>query len=190
MRIISGQLKGRVVKEKIPEFIRPTTDKVREAVFNILDNYLDYEDLVVADICAGTGMLGFEALSRGCEFCSFVDNNIKSILFIKSLTDNFGIKKDKFALIHNDALKFLHYCEKSNPKIEFDLIFTDPPYKEDFLNLMVKEISQRKLLKNNGIFVAEHDDAGIIITPPLWKKISDKTYGITKIEIFLNEQND
>ncbi len=191
MRIITGYLKGRIIKENIPSFIRPTTDKVREAIFNILDNHFVYDDLIVADICAGTGMLGFEAISRGCKNCFFVDKDIHSIHFINSLAESFKISKEKYEVQKNDALKFLENCIKSFPERKFDLIFTDPPYKANFLNQMVRIIYDGNLLKPGGIFVAEHDDTEIILVPMDWKKIVDKIYGNTKIEMYrVNYDNE
>lgn len=184
MRIITGYLKGRIIKESIPSFIRPTTDKVREAIFNILDNHFVYDDLFVADICAGTGMLGFEALSRGCQRCHFVDNNVHSIRFIKSLAESFEISKEKYDIQKNDALKFLESCTKTISELKFDLIFTDPPYKANFLNQMVRIIYDGNLLKPGGVFVVEHDDTEIILVPMDWQKIVEKKYGNTKIEMY------
>jgi 16S rRNA (guanine(966)-N(2))-methyltransferase RsmD len=190
MRIITGNLKGRIIKEKIPSFIRPTSDKVREAIFNILDNYLDFKDIIVADICAGTGMLGFEAISRGCSKCMFVDNNFHSINFIKSSADSLGIRRDIIEVHKNDAIKFLEDFRINSPEKKFDLIFTDPPYKTNFLNRMVRIIYDNNLLKSDGIFITEHDDTEVIMTPENWEKISDKSYGITKIQMFLNNNKE
>lgn len=189
MRIITGNLKGRIVKENIPSFIRPTTDKVREAIFNILDNYFDYDDILVADICAGTGMLGFEALSRGCKKCYFVDKDIHAIHFINSLAESFKISKDNYIIQKIDALKFLEESIKSHPERKFDLIFTDPPYRTNFLNQMVRIIYDGNLLKPDGIFVAEHDDTETILVPMDWKKIVDKSYGNTRIEMYRVDRN-
>ncbi|MBI5326150.1 MAG: 16S rRNA (guanine(966)-N(2))-methyltransferase RsmD [Ignavibacteriae bacterium] len=186
MRIISGNLKSRVIKGNIPDFIRPTTDKVRESIFNILGNYIDFDDLNVADICAGTGMMGFESISRGCGNCSFVDKDSQSIRFINSLAESFRISKDKYSVHKNDALKFLEQTIKNFPEHKFDLIFTDPPYKANFLNQMVRIIYDGNLLNSGGFFVAEHDNTEIILVPMDWKRIVDKSYGLTKIEIFMN----
>lgn len=184
MRIVSGDLKGRRIKEQIPAFIRPTTDKVREAIFNILENHISFDDLIIADICAGTGMLGFEALSRGCKQCFFVDKNIQSVKFIKSTAKLFGIDDKRYIIQKHDALKFLKELKINFPDTQFDVIFTDPPYKANFLNQMVVLINSENLLNKNGIFVAEHDDTEVILFPESWNKISDKTYSITRVEIF------
>ena len=73
MRIVSGKYGGRRLSLKLPEGIRPTSDNTRESIFNILNNYIDWDGLTVLDICAGTGALGFEALSRGAEYTVFIE---------------------------------------------------------------------------------------------------------------------
>lgn len=187
MRIVSGELKGRIIRAKIPAFIRPTTDKVREAIFNILENHISFENKIIADICAGTGMLGFEAISRGCLKCHFVDKNIQSVNFIKSSAAILDINENLFKIYKNDALKFLKEFNNNYSGIKFDLIFTDPPYKANFLNRMVELINIGNLLAKKGIFVAEHDDTEILLFPENWQRLTSKTYGITQIEIYQNK---
>jgi 16S rRNA (guanine966-N2)-methyltransferase len=117
-RIIAGHLKNRTIKIPKQLQLRPTQDKIKEAIFSILH---DVTDKTVLDLFAGTGNLGFEALSRGAVHCTFVDNHRRHL---KTIQENAIILKitDSITLINSDVVTFLH------SKFQADLIFADPPY--------------------------------------------------------------
>ncbi len=174
MRIISGIYGGRRYKGKIPDGVRPTLDQARESIFNILMGLKDVEDAVVADICAGTGALGLEALSRGGEHITYVEKNRKVVDMIKKIMLEFKVPDEEYEIINTDAVKFCKSTEK-----KFDIIFSDPPYKAGFTNDMLKNISERKLLKDDGIMVLEYSKNYGIALPVDMEIIKEKNFGET-----------
>ncbi len=181
MRIISGIYGGRRYKGKIPEGVRPTLDQARESIFNILTGLTDTEDAVIADICAGTGALGLEALSRGGKHITFVEKSRKVIDMIRKITEEFNVPKEDFEIINADALKFCKQTEK-----KFDIIFSDPPYKAGFTNEMLQIISERNILSTNGIMVLEYSKNYGIVLPENMSLIKEKSFGET-IVAFLEQ---
>ncbi len=149
MRIIAGFLRGRTIKVPNSKQVRPTTDKNREAIFNFLNNIFDFSNARVCDLYAGSGALGFEALSRGAEFVDFVEQNFKVYKNIQEniLTLNVG---DSCKVYKNDAVKFSSQTEK-----EFDLIIADPPFFRNDIYKVFQNIFSRNLLSENGLLVIE-----------------------------------
>ena len=146
MRIISGKFRGKVIPSPKEEIVKPTLDRIKENIFNILQ--FRVAESAVLDLFAGSGALGIECISRGAKFVTFVDNNKKntSLLekFLKGLgADNFEVK----ACDYYDALK-------TNAK--FDIIFLDPPYDSDLAETAISKIYKFGLLNENGIIVWEH----------------------------------
>jgi 16S rRNA (guanine966-N2)-methyltransferase len=123
MRIISGAFKGRQLY--VPPGIRPTADRVKEAVFSIISNKWDISGIQVLDLFAGSGALGFEALSRGAAHAVFVDKSAGSIKAIKRNAINLGLGEQVEA-VSGDAISYL---SKSSDSHLFDLVFCDPPYE-------------------------------------------------------------
>ena len=105
MRVIGGRFGGRKIPSPKSETIRPTSDFVRESIFNILNNLIDFEDIVVCDIFAGTGALGLESLSRGASYAYFIEKNRMNANNIKTLMSDFGVEKEEYSIICNDAKK-------------------------------------------------------------------------------------
>lgn len=150
MRIIRGVLKTKkiTVPKGFPS--RPTTDFAKEGLFNILENRLDLIDLNVLDLCAGTGNISFELLSREAGYVTAVDMNYNCIRHISKLAKDFEMDT-LMDLVKSDAVKYL---EKTEDK--FDLIFSDPPYEATFYDKIVKTTFERNLLTDNGLLIIEH----------------------------------
>jgi 16S rRNA (guanine(966)-N(2))-methyltransferase RsmD len=184
MRIISGIYGGRVLNQKVPDGIRPTTDKVREALFNILTNLKSIEDTEVLDIFAGTGALGIEALSRGASFATFVDISFKSLNLLKSNLNLLNIPNEQTEIIKSDVAKYLGKTPK-----KFDIIFADPPYKENIIYETLELIDRYDILQKNGIIIFETDSKIQSIANKNYEKIKEKIFGITKISYF-SKKND
>lgn len=153
MRVISGTRKGHKLKAPKGMNVRPTEDKIKESLFNILRNIR--MDAVVLDLFAGSGSIGIEFLSRGAEVCYFVDNSSSSISVINEnlshtrLTDNAIVMK-------SDGLRILDYFHKEN--IKFDYIYLDPPFRQgNFLTLVLESISRNNILNNDGTIIVEHE---------------------------------
>ena len=179
MKIISGFLKGRNIKGYDIDGTRPTMDRVKESLFGIIQNYVS--DSIVLDLFAGSGNLGFEAISNGAKFCYFNDFNKKCVSLIKNNIIDFKI--EKYAEILNlDYMKALEYF--SNNSITFDLIFLDPPYKKDCLNEVLEFIFDNNLLSNQGIVVCEVDN--LYLNFEKYEIIKEKKYGDKYIIIYKN----
>lgn len=121
MRIISGEFKGRKLRPPMGLPVRPTTDMAREALFNILRNKIEFEQVSVLDLFSGTGAIGFEFISRGVQSVTSIEQNPKCIDFQKRTAEDLGIK-NHFPL-RMDVFNFL-----GRSKQKFDLVFADPPY--------------------------------------------------------------
>ncbi|MBQ2303782.1 MAG: 16S rRNA (guanine(966)-N(2))-methyltransferase RsmD [Bacteroidales bacterium] len=148
MRIISGEFKGRKLRPPVGLPVRPTTDMAREALFNILRNKIEFEQVSVLDLFSGTGAIGFEFISRGVQSVTSIEQNPKCIDFQKRTAEDLGIK-NHFPL-RMDVFNFL-----GRSKQKFDLVFADPPYDLKQFD-MVPELVIKSFLKPEGIFVLEH----------------------------------
>ncbi len=183
VRIISGKYKGRLLKLPRGEHIRPTADRVKETIFNILSSRVKFENLVVLDLFAGTGALGFEAISRGAEKVYFVDNHHRAVEIIRMNAQNLGCADDVI-LVKDDALNFIDYAD-----VEFDLIFADPPYMYPHVDKLVNKIWERKLLSEIGFFVLEHDSGIVFVEDMINFAIETRRdFGKTAITIFKHKR--
>lgn len=179
MRIIAGDYKGRRLTPPSDNSIRPTTDKVKEAVFSILGSHLDLYGSKVLDLFAGTGNLGLEALSRGAEHCWFGDNSRSSL---KLLKDNISYCRadDKATVIPGDYRKALERV--SQP---MDIILLDPPYDKGMLPDCFDLICQLGLLAEDGVIVAEHRKEEVLPEKLAdFVKIKERKYGTVVISIY------
>lgn len=182
MRVISGLAKGTILYTLEGNTTRPTLDRVKEAIFNIIQ--MDIQDSVVLDLFSGSGALGIEALSRGAKKAVLCDKSKSAINIIKLNLEKTHLKENAIVLQedYNKALNFL------KDKYQFDLIFLDPPYKEEFVKESVEKIIQLDLLKKSGVIIIETDDDERILKEieNLNVNIVDlRKYGRAKI-IFLN----
>ncbi len=149
MRIISGKYRGRPIKPNKSFKARPTTDNAKEALFNILNNTIDFEDLIVLDLFSGTGSISYEFVSRGCKEVYSVEKNFKHSKFINSVVDN--LKIDNMKVILGNVFIFI----KKTP-LQFDLIFADPPFDLKEINTIPFKIFEQDILKPDGIVIIEH----------------------------------
>ncbi|TRX70942.1 16S rRNA (guanine(966)-N(2))-methyltransferase RsmD [Carboxylicivirga sp. M1479] len=152
MRIISGYLKGRRFSPPKSFKARPTTDIARESLFNVLNNRVDFEDLKVLDLFAGTGSISYEFASRGCTDVTTVEMNYKHYSYIKSMLAELELEDD-IQLFKADAFK---YMQKSS--VQYDLVFADPPFDLKNFDSIPDQFFKNSLLKDDGIFILEHSD--------------------------------
>lgn len=177
MRIISGELKGRRLMTPSDNRVRPTTDKVKEAVFSMIAGYL-YESIVI-DLFSGTGSLGLEAISRGANKVYFVDSDRRSISIIRENINHCKVE-DRTVVLHAD---YASAISKIDDKA--DVIILDPPYSSGYITKSIKIIQEQGLLAEDGIIVAEH-----AVTEELPEEISGlqiykfKKYGKINISIY------
>ena len=147
MRVISGKAKGVSLMTPKGEHTRPTADRVKEALFSIIQ--FDLPGARVLDLFGGTGQLGIEALSRGAKHAVFVDQRDDACRLIKE-----NLKRTKMeseaSVVRCDYLQYLNRC-----KDKFDIIILDPPYAEDYLENSLKIITEIDILQSGGIIIAE-----------------------------------
>ncbi|MCU9612221.1 16S rRNA (guanine(966)-N(2))-methyltransferase RsmD [Caldibacillus lycopersici] len=151
MRVVSGSQKGRILKAVPGNSTRPTTDKVKEAVFNMIGPYFD--DGNGLDLFAGSGNLGIEGISRGLDKVIFVDHDGKAIQTIKQNLDLCGFR-NQAEVFKNDWKRALKAV--INRSLIFRVIWLDPPYKNEVYTTILREIDKHQLLENHGVIVCEH----------------------------------
>lgn len=180
MRIVAGSFRSRTIKAVEGTTTRPTTDKIKEAIYSRIGPYFD--DGIMLDLFAGSGNMGFEALSRGMDEVYFCDMNRKAILTIKENAQSLDVLS-KCHILKSDYKAMLKQC--ANDKKQFSLIFLDPPYKKQQIDEILSFIAQHSLLMKNGDIVCEslkedtfQDAYGEI------EKVKDVTYGITRITYY------
>ena len=147
MRVITGSARGAKLNTLDGLETRPTSDRVKEAIFNIIQ--FDVEGRRILDLFAGSGQMAIEALSRGASYAVLVDRNAEAVRVIR---DN--VKKvhfeDRTTILQSDYLRYLSTCRE-----KFDIIFLDPPYAEVFLEKALQKISEIDILSEGGIIVCE-----------------------------------
>jgi 16S rRNA (guanine(966)-N(2))-methyltransferase RsmD len=184
MRVISGTAKGTNLYSLEGNNTRPTLDRVKEALFNIIQS--DLQDALILDLFSGSGALAIEALSRGAKQGVLCDNSKEAIEVIKKNLEKTHLNK-KAIVIKDDYIKALEYL---NEKFQFDFIFLDPPYAKDFAKNAIQEIIKLNLLHEDGTIIIETDEEERIL-----KEIKDmnvyvydlRKYGRAKL-IFLNRK--
>ncbi len=183
MRIIGGKYRGRRLTGKAPDGVRPTTDMARESVFNILENLLDFEGIKVLDLFAGTGALGFEALSRGAETCVFVEKNRRTSATISQNADTLGLTKNDFQVINADAAKAVTSIINANGLAPFGLAFLDPPYQQGINNRIIELLAANSILSQEGIIVSEQSSLQSLLLPAGIELLKEKVFGETRVSI-------
>lgn len=150
MRIIRGIYKTR--KFKFPKGFpsRPTTDFAKEGLFNILENQMDLDDLNILDLCAGTGNISVEFLSRQSGRVTAVDSNFNCVKHIRKVSTELDCVAD-LNVVKADVLKFVTITDE-----QYDIIFADPPFAYDEHKQLVNIVFERNLLRENGILIIEH----------------------------------
>ena len=198
MRIIGGKYKGRKLPPIRSESLRPTSDRVRESIFNILSHRVS--NAVVLDLFAGTGALGLEALSRGAACAVFMDQSAAAVGLINQALKAIGAE-DAAQVIRWDISKNLN-CIRSQGKAEdnrdgahpqapsgYNLVFLDPPYHRDLIGRALQHLHQDRLLLRDALIVAEHaadespsaETAGFVLS-------DQRTYGNTSVSFLLSCQ--
>ncbi|ROL57346.1 16S rRNA (guanine(966)-N(2))-methyltransferase RsmD [Bacteroidetes/Chlorobi group bacterium Naka2016] len=181
MRVVGGKYKGKSFKAKVPKEIRPTSDFVREAIFDILQNFLTFDNITVLDLFAGTGLLGIESLSRGASFCHFVDKSKNAVNIIKDNLFSLQIEKEKYKVTNADVFSFLRHYEKPT---KFDLVFSDPPYELELNSKLLESTLIFKIARNGTIFVFETSPKEVFKENARYKLLRQKDYGDTTIRFF------
>jgi 16S rRNA (guanine966-N2)-methyltransferase len=195
LRIIGGTARGRRLQTPAKStakysshLIRPTADRAREALFNIIDQ--EIKGANVLDLYAGTGALGLEALSRAAKRAVFIDNNPQSIKLIEKNIELCGFSDRSFVL-KRDLSKGLYFLAKQLPEIRFSVIFIDPPYRKGLSAIMLHEMGKINLLSPDVLVVAE--DEAFSELPSRVKELSlvdQRRYGDTGFWFYRRTQSE
>ena len=182
MRIIGGNFKGKKIFLPQDKNTRPLRDLVKESIFNFLEHsnkiYFKFKDANILDLFSGSGAFGIECISRGAKNVFFIENYSEALKTLKRNISTLNIF-DKSHILEKDCFKILNYKKDFTSKL--DLIFIDPPYKENKINLLVNEIKNEQILSKNGlIIIHRHKKDDLILTNKL-NIIDTRGYGISKI---------
>ncbi len=187
MRIIAGEFRGRKLNPIRGVRIRPTADRCREAIFNILS--VGVQDARVLDLFAGTGALGLEALSRGARFALFLDNHRDSAAVIEGNIRTCRVE-ERARILRWNILRNLNCLKSMEPG--FDLVFMDPPYRKDMIEPVLTHLLDSNSLAPGARIVAEHalsepmpeEVPGTSARAPCFKRMDQRRYGKTLVSFF------
>lgn len=181
MRVIAGTARGHTLKAPKGYKTRPTLDRIREAIFNVLASRI--QDSNVLDLYAGSGAMGIEALSRGAAKCVFNDQNSQALKVVK---DNLlHTKLENQAVLYNkEALKAIKLLEQEG-NMAFDLVFLDPPYQAHLYDQILVELQDSRLLKKDSLVVVE-SDAKLVLNDyyGALRRIKESRYGDTLVTYY------
>ncbi len=175
MRIIGGIYRGRKINPPSNLNIRPTTDLAKEALFNILNNHFDYEDISVLDLFSGTGSISYEFASRGVNEITAVDISYVSAAFIREMAAKLEINGLK--VFRTNAFNFINKAPAT-----YDIIFADPPYDLKGLENIAPMILKSEMLKKDGWLILEHPAEFSFLTTPGFYEL--RKYGKVHFSIF------
>ena len=177
MKIVSGKYGGRRLQVPKNYDIRPTSDKIRGAIFNMLQSRGAVEHAYVLDAFCGTGALGLESLSRGAEFCTFLDKARNSLSLAQENAKLLGAEVDSnFNL--KDAMK---YDARTGEEKQYDLIFLDPPYKQDLITSTLGKLISGDWVSDQCWIVCESEKSFSLAIPAGFTQDEEKIYGDTKV---------
>ena len=177
MRVITGKARGVALKTPDGILTRPTADRVKEALFSIIQ--FDIPGAKVLDLFGGTGQLGIEALSRDAASAVFVDEREDACKLIKENLKRTKLEKNA-KVVRSDYLAFLNSCRE-----KFDIIFMDPPYAEIFLENSLKRITEIDILQSGGIIVCERPlGKELFCDLPGYSRSKDYKYGKTLLTLY------
>ena len=175
MRIIGGRLKGKTILPPAGYKARPTTDFAREALFNILDNEYEFDDLQVLDLFGGTGAVSFEFGSRGVGRVYCVEMARENASFIKTEAQRLGLSN--VTMVRDNVFDFLNVCHE-----KFDIIFADPPYALEGLETIPDKVLEKNILHPDCYFILEHGPGHDFSSHPRFFK--QRSYGKVHFTFF------
>ncbi|MDW3178434.1 MAG: 16S rRNA (guanine(966)-N(2))-methyltransferase RsmD [Acidimicrobiia bacterium] len=172
MRVVAGEARGRPIVAPDGNRTRPTSDRVRESIFNMLFSLHATGEVSVLDLYAGCGALGIEALSRGAASCIFVEQDRRAVECIRSNLDALGYA-ERATVVQADVLSWVAQNTDS-----FDVVLADPPYADDSWTALLDDVDARWLVAEAATSVEEH---------PRWDVVREKTYGTTVVTVFARQ---
>ncbi|MBR6737028.1 MAG: 16S rRNA (guanine(966)-N(2))-methyltransferase RsmD [Clostridia bacterium] len=174
MRIIAGKNKGKKLKTFSGTDVRPTSDRARESLFNILSNKVLGCNFL--DLCCGTGAMGLEAHSRGASKVVFVDSSRESAKLSTENAKSIGLFEQ---VVVKDAISYLKTTSD-----KFDIIFFDPPYAFSGIETVLNLVKEYSLLKENGVFIYEHDKSLKTVEVNGFSVVDSRKYGVAVFDFY------
>lgn len=178
MRVITGIYKGRILKTVKDLSVRPATDRVKQTLFDMLSNRIEWEGTRVLDLFAGSGSLGIEALSRGATHVTFVESDSDAVDFVEKNVETLGCEEST-EILSMDAMQFLR-----NSRDHFDLIFADPPYECEETAGIPTVVFTHSILKKHGYLLIEHASKLEFNSTPIYSAGPSKKFGRTIVTFF------
>jgi 16S rRNA (guanine966-N2)-methyltransferase len=178
VRIISGKYRGKQIHTPNNLPVRPTTDFAKESLFNILNNLVDFEDITVLDLFAGTGNISYEFFSRGAQQVTAVEINSKCAAFIEKTSET--MKADCITVFNSNVFHFLKH-----PYGTYHIIFADPPYDLENIESLPDLAFQSQILKEEGWFILEHSKRHSFSKHPFFDQ--QRKYGNVNFSFFRKE---
>jgi 16S rRNA (guanine966-N2)-methyltransferase len=181
MRIIAGSYRGRILASPRDLSVRPTTDRAKQTIFDILTNRIEFDGLQVLDLFAGTGSLGLEAISRGAASVTFVDSS-RDALFL--LQKNIAALhcEDRCTQYQADVFWYL-----KNTQSRYDVVFADPPYRLEKIGTIPRAVQDSGVLKQGGYVIMEHSRESAVDLDEHVYEILRKPFGQTTVLILQNK---
>ncbi len=186
MRVIAGKLRGRRLRTVASNAVRPTADRVKEAVFSMIGSRLDYDGGAVLDLYAGSGALGIEALSRGAQSCVFVERDRRAGAVLRTNLDACGLRGAARVVARGVAASLESLAQDG---AEFDLIVADPPYATDPMRV-VDQVAAAAVLGEGGLLVVEHDRSRSMEGRGDLRLTLTRPYGKTSVTMFVRETGE
>jgi len=180
IRIIGGLYRGRKINIPTGKNVKATSDKVREAIFNILSSVLNWKEFLALDLFAGSGSLGLEALSRGAKKVIFVELVNKNVLTIKKNIELISPEQDKIELIQNKASKWIPHFFNNELRC---VAFLDPPFSSDEYTPILEKLSVTSAVKKGSIIVIQSPQYKKIIFPKNLEILKHRRYGSVMLHI-------
>ena len=180
IRVISGTYKGRLLNIPDSKTTRPTTDKVKQAIFSIVKKHI--EGSIFLDLFAGSGSIGIEAISRGAKKTYLNEKDVRAFKIIKENLKSLNIEESLYELVLKDYRLFL----KKYKDVKFDVVFLDPPYRFKINQEVIKEMGERNMLSANAIIISEQDEKNKEVDGFFMKEYR---YGEKYVAIYSKEEN-
>jgi 16S rRNA (guanine(966)-N(2))-methyltransferase RsmD len=184
MRVIAGKYKGRKLETVADNSVRPATDKVKGAIFNVLQSRVDWPNATVVDLYAGSGSIGIEALSRGAKKCIFVEKSRSAFQYLTANVKQLNADPTTHVL-YGDVDTFLESIRST-----FTVVFADPPYAMETLNLLPNKIFETGIVADDGYLIIEHPSRFEFVPSSLWEVAVLKVYGNTSVSFFQHRKSE
>ena len=184
MRVIAGIYKGRRLETVADNSVRPATDKVKGAIFNVLQSRVDWTNATVLDLYAGSGSIGIEALSRGAKKCIFVEKSRTAFQFLAANVKQLDADPTTH-VVYGDVDVFLKSIRST-----FTVVFADPPYALETLKDLPNKIFETGIVAHDGYLIIEHPTRFEFVPSSLWEVAVLKVYGNTSVSFFQHRKSE